>query len=81
MSADAWEDCVALTGRNQTQIASLANVPRATLAGLIGGHHSASPTVAHKIAAAVGVSPGTLFPSLTPRFSSDPEFDRSKEAA
>lgn len=53
-----------LTGLSLTQVAAMAEVPRPTLSSLLGGHHRASVPMAHRIATAIGVHPGTLFPSL-----------------
>lgn len=60
----AWDDVLRLTGRSLTQVADLADVPRPTLSSLLGGHHKASVPMAHRIAAAVGCHPETLFPTL-----------------
>ncbi len=60
----AWEDVLKLAGLSLTQVAELSEVPRATLSGLLGGHHKASVPMAHRVATAIGVQPATLFPTL-----------------
>jgi plasmid maintenance system antidote protein VapI len=60
----AWDDLLRLTGLSLTQVAERAEVPRPTLSSLLGGHHKASVPMAHRIAAAIGCHPGTLFPTL-----------------
>lgn len=64
LSAEAWEDILRLTGRNLTQVAEMADVPRSTISSLLGGHHKASVPMAHRIALALGVHPFTIFPGL-----------------
>lgn len=56
-----------ITGLSLTEIAERADVPRATLSGLVGGHHRASRPVAHRLALALDVHPGTLFEGLGAR--------------
>jgi transcriptional regulator with XRE-family HTH domain len=65
LNRSAWEDVLSLKGLTLTQVADLAEIPRATLSGLLGGHHKASVPTCHRIAAAIGVQPGTLFPTLS----------------
>lgn len=60
----AWDDMLRLTGLSLTQVSELSEIPRATISGLYGGHHKASTPMAHRVAAAIGCHPGTLFPSL-----------------
>jgi transcriptional regulator with XRE-family HTH domain len=62
----AWEDMLRLTGLSLTQVAERAEVARPTLSTLLGGRHGASVPMAHRIAAAVGCHPQTLFPTLAP---------------
>lgn len=69
----AWEDVLRLTGLSLTRIAELSEVPRPTLSALLGGHNRASVPMAHRIATAIGVQPGTLFPTLVPEPASEPE--------
>lgn len=64
LSAQAWDDILRLTGKSLTQVAERADIPRPTLSSLLGGHHSASVPMAHRIAAALDVHPATLFPTL-----------------
>lgn len=64
LSRVAWDDVLRLTGLSLTQVAEMAEVPRPTLSSLLGGHHRASVPMAHRIASAVQVHPGTLFPSI-----------------
>lgn len=65
----AWDDLVAIKGLSVTELAELADVPRSTISALIGGHNRASVTAAHRLAGALGVQVGTLFPSVTPKFA------------
>lgn len=64
LSPAAWDDLLRLTGRSLTQVAELSGIPRPTLSSLLGGHHGASVPMAHKLAAALGCNPQTLFPTL-----------------
>lgn len=60
----AFDDVLRLAGLTLTGVASIADVPRATMSSLYGGYHGASTTTAHRIAKAAGCHPATLFPSL-----------------
>lgn len=60
----AWDDLLRFTGLTLTEVAERSDVPRATLSGLVGGHHRASTPVAHRVALALDVHPGTLFEGL-----------------
>jgi plasmid maintenance system antidote protein VapI len=64
MSPAAWTDILNIKGLTLTQAAELADIQRATLSGLSGGHARASVPMAHAIANAVGCHPETLFPTL-----------------
>lgn len=64
LSPSAWEDVLTLRGDSLTAVAERADIPRATLSGLVGGHARASVPVAHQLAAAIGCHPETLFPTL-----------------
>lgn len=66
LSRTAWDDVLALSGLSLTRVAELAEVPRPTLSAMLGGHNKASVPMAHRIAKAAGVHPGTLFPDLRP---------------
>jgi plasmid maintenance system antidote protein VapI len=55
-------------GLTLTRVAALADVPRATLSSLLGGHHKASVPIAHRIAQALNCAPETLFPTLSPAY-------------
>lgn len=68
MSPAAWADITAMRGVTLTEVAELADVQRASLSGLVGGHARASAPMAHRIASALGCSPETLFPTLRPQF-------------
>jgi transcriptional regulator with XRE-family HTH domain len=74
----AWEDLLSLKGLSLTQVAELAEVPRATLSGLLGGFHKSSVPMAHRIAAAIGCHPETLFPTLGPLRNGETK-DKSKD--
>lgn len=69
LNRSAWEDFLRLTGLTLTQVADMAEIPRATVSGLLGGHHRASVQSAHRLAAAMGVQPATLFPTLVPQIA------------
>lgn len=64
LSPTAWDDTLRLSGLSLTVAAERAEIPRATVSGLYHGHHKASVPTCHKLAAAVGVHPHTLFPTL-----------------
>lgn len=64
LSPTAWEDILSLRGDSLTAVAERAGIPRATLSGLVGGHHGAATPIAHKLALALGCHPETLFPTL-----------------
>lgn len=64
LSVRAWEDMLRYSGLSLTQVAERAGIPRATVSSLLGGFHNASVPIAHKLAAAVGCHPETLFPTL-----------------
>lgn len=64
MSPEAWKDVLELKGLTLTQVADLADVQRPSLSGLAGGYARAAAPMAHKIAAALGISPITLFPTM-----------------
>lgn len=64
LSPTAWDDVLTLRGDNLTNVAERADIPRATLSGLVGGHHRASVPIAHQLANALGVNAETLFPTL-----------------
>jgi transcriptional regulator with XRE-family HTH domain len=66
LNRHAWDDLLRLTGLSLTQVAELAELPRPTVSSLLGGHHKASTPTAHRIAAAIGCHPATLFPTLGP---------------
>ena len=64
LSPEAWDDILRLTGTSLTEVAERADIPRPTLSSLLGGYHSASVPMAHKLATALGCNPQTLFPTL-----------------
>lgn len=53
-----------LRGETITSVAERSGMPRATISGLVGGHHRASVPIAHKLASALGCNAETLFPTL-----------------
>lgn len=66
LSRDAFEEWSQKhLGQSLTQIADAADIPRATLSGLLGGFTRASVPMAHKLADAMGVRVGALFPTLS----------------
>lgn len=64
LSRPAFDDVLRLRGLSITEVAELAELPRATVSSLLGGFHKASTPQAHRIALAIGVAPETLFPTL-----------------
>lgn len=64
LSPSAWQDILTLRGDSLTAVADRADIPRATVSGLVGGHARASVPVAHQLATALGCHPETLFPTL-----------------
>ena len=81
LNAEAWNDFVNGSGKTLTTVAELADLPRATLSSLLGGHHRASAEQAHRIAMAAGLHPATLFPSLKAGFATvDTEDDLERAA-
>lgn len=69
MSPTAWNDILTIKGLTLTEVSELADVQRASVSGIVGGHTRASVTMAHKLAAALGVSPETLFPAMRAQFA------------
>jgi transcriptional regulator with XRE-family HTH domain len=78
LSTDAWEDSLTHASLTLTQVAERSGINRATLSGLLGGYSRAALPMTRQLADALGVRPGTLFPTLNPRFA---EQDRNSEAA
>jgi DNA-binding Xre family transcriptional regulator len=68
LSLPAFEDTVARRPVTVTELAEQTGIPRATLSSLIGGHHRASLSMVRRIADALLVQPGTLFPTTLPQF-------------
>lgn len=68
LNREAFRDLLDRTGLSLTEVADLADLPRSTLSALLGGHSKAATPNAHRIAAAVGCRPATLFPTLIPEF-------------
>lgn len=64
LSAYAFEDMLRYSGLSLTQAAERAEIPRATVSSLLGGHHRASVPMAHRLAGALNCHPETLFPTL-----------------
>lgn len=65
LNRDAWDEWLDKhLGQSLTQVAEAADIPRATLSGLVGGFQRASVPMAHKLAAAMGCKVGLLFPTL-----------------
>lgn len=64
LSTRAWDDILRLSGTNLTTVAERSGINRATLSGLVGGHHAASVPTTRKLAEALGVHAETLFPTL-----------------
>ncbi len=51
-----------------TEAAERADIPRATVSSLVGGHHRATIPQAGRLADALGFHVETLFPTLLPYF-------------
>lgn len=73
LSPTAWSDFLNLRGLTLTEAAKLADLQRATISGLVGGHARASVPMAHAISAALGLHPETLFPTLRSSLYSEVE--------
>lgn len=73
LNRDAFQDFLDRTGLSITEVADRADLPRSTVSALLGGFSKAATPNAHKIAAAVGCRPGTLFPTLIPDFIAAPK--------
>src|SRR5690606_18061268 len=69
MSPKAWEDVLNLRGTTLTEVAKRADLQRATLSGLTGGHARASVPMARRVADALGVHVETLFPTMRAVFA------------
>jgi lambda repressor-like predicted transcriptional regulator len=68
LSPAAWADILECKGLTLTRVAARADIPRATLSSLLGGHHRASLATAAVIAETVGCRPATIFPTIDPVF-------------
>lgn len=68
LSRPAWDDLTNGAGLSLTEVAERAQIPRATLSVLLGGHSRASVPMTARLAAALNCQPGTLFPTLLPVF-------------
>ena len=64
LNVSAFEDFCELTGTTATAVAEKANLRPSTVFGWTGGHYRASERMARRFAAALGVRPRTLFPTL-----------------
>jgi transcriptional regulator with XRE-family HTH domain len=64
MSPSAWNDILTIKRLSLTEVAEMADVNRAAISGIAGGHARASVPMARSIAAALDVDPETLFPTL-----------------
>lgn len=73
LNREAFRDLLDRTGLSVSDVADLADLPRSTISALLGGHSKAATPNAHRIAAAVGCRPGTLFPTLMPEFLAGPK--------
>lgn len=73
LNREAFQDLMHSTGLSISQVAERASVPRSTVSALLGGHSRAATPNAHKIAAAIGCRPGTIFPTLLPEFQATPK--------
>lgn len=62
----AFDDVLRLSNLTPSDVADLSEIPAATIRGLMGGHHNASPKMAYRMAVALGVNAETLFPGLIP---------------
>lgn len=69
LNQDAWDDFVVSKGHTPTTVAELADIPRPTISALLGGYNRASVETAYRLANALGLRPGTLFPSLKPYYA------------
>lgn len=69
----AWRFVISSAGKTLTAVANDSDLNRATLSGLVAGHHAASTAQAERIATELGVEVQVLFPSIgSDRFESLP---------
>lgn len=73
LNRDAFQDRLDQTGLSITEVADRADLPRSTVSALLGGFSKAATPNAHKIAAALGSRPASLFPTLSPDFLPAPK--------
>lgn len=67
LSPSAWNDVLRLKRLTLSEVAELADINRATISGLVGGHARASLPMARQLADALEVDAETLFPTLRHR--------------
>lgn len=78
LSAPAFDFAANAAGLNITELAERSGLQRATISGLLGGHHRASITKIAALSDALGCPPAMLFPTLIPAFA---EIDDCEVAA
>ena len=69
LNPDRFDEYLLAEGTTLTAVAETADVTRATLSGLYANNHAASLPVAHKLAQSMGLTVGSLFPSLATRWT------------
>jgi plasmid maintenance system antidote protein VapI len=69
LSRAAFDDCIEHAGLTLTQAADRADIPRASLSALVGGHSRAAMPTVKQLADALGCRQATLFPTLTHTFA------------
>lgn len=72
LNREAFQDFLDRSGLSITDVAERAGLPRSTVSALLGGFSKAATPNAHKMAAAIGCRPGSLFPTLLPEYSATP---------
>lgn len=69
LNPDRLDEYMADKGKSLTDVASAADIPRATLSGLYGQHHAASVVIANQLAVSTGIALGSLFPMASRRWA------------
>lgn len=64
LSPPAFEFASNAAGLTITQLAERSGIPRATISGLLGGHHRASVKMVAALSDALTCPPGLLFPTM-----------------
>lgn len=68
LSPQAFEFAANAVGLTITELGERSGIPRATISGLVGGHHRASVKMVKALADALSCPASVLFPTLLPWF-------------